>query len=235
MDPQRSVLVVEDDDATRGLLAENLRADGFRVWTAAGAGEGGRAIRVRTPDLIVLDLMLGDGFGLDLLDRVRTADGLGSRIDPTVPVIVLSGRATEDDRVRSLRRGADEHLCKPFSYQELLARIRAVLRRAEGRQRQGAIRVGDLAIDPSTRSVHLAGRPIELSAKEFALLLTLATDPSRVFTKQALLRDIWGWGTPGITRTLDSHACRLRRKLGGEGRLWIQSVRGVGYRLTEVP
>src|ERR1700742_3859962 len=119
MERQRSVLVVEDDDATRVVLADNLRADGYRVWTAAGVGEGGRAIRVRTPDLIVLDLMLRDGFGLDLLDRVRAADGIGTRIDPGVPVIVLSGRASGNDRVRSLARGADDHVCKPFQYLEL--------------------------------------------------------------------------------------------------------------------
>ncbi len=229
------MLVVEDDDATRGLLADNLRADGFRVWTAAGTGEGIRAIQVRTPDLIVLDLMLGDGFGLELLDRVRVADGVGSRIDPAVPVIVLSGRASEHDRVRSLSRGADDHIAKPFTYTELLERIRAVLRRSEGRPRRGAIRVGSLTIDPSTRVVRIANRPVALSAKEFALLLTLAREPTRVFTKQQLLRDVWGWGTPHVTRTLDAHACRLRRKLGGPGRPWVQNVRGVGYRLTEVP
>lgn len=231
------MLVVEDDDATRGLLADNLRADGFRVWTAAGAGEGGRAIRIRTPDLIVLDLMLRDGFGLDLLDRVRAADGLGSRVDPRVPVIVLSGRASENDRVRSLARGADDHVCKPFQYLELVARIRAILRRVEGRQRHGAMRVGSLTVDPATRMVRVAGRQVDLSVKEFGLLLVLASDPTRVFTKQQLLRDVWGWGLPSETRTLDAHACRLRRKLAnaGVGRAWVLNVRGIGYRLTEAP
>lgn len=233
MDTQRSVLVVEDDDATRSFLAENLEADGFRVWTAGGAGEGTRAIRARSPSLVLLDLLLGDGHGLDLLDRVRAADGLSSRIDPGVPVIVLSGRAGEADRVRSLERGADDHVVKPVRYVELLARIRAILRRAEGRARRGAIRVGDLTIDPDTRVVRLAGDPLHLSAKEFALLLTLAEDPTRVYGKQELLRDVWGYISPGYTRTLDAHACRLRKKLGGGGRLWILNVRGVGYRLTE--
>jgi DNA-binding response OmpR family regulator len=233
MDTQRSVLVVEDDDVTRAFLAENLRADGFVVWTAGGAAEGVRAIRARAPSLVLLDLLLGDGHGLDLLDRVRAADGLNSRIDPAVPVIVLSGRAGEADRVRSFSRGADDHVVKPFAYVELLARIRAILRRAEGRGRRGVVRVGDLTIDPDARVVRLAGRPLRLSAKEFALLLTLAEDPTRVFGKQQLLRDVWGFASPGYTRTLDAHACRLRKKLGG-GRPWVLNVRGVGYRLTEV-
>ncbi|MGH2796497.1 MAG: response regulator transcription factor, partial [Thermoleophilaceae bacterium] len=109
----RTVLVVEDDDVTRAFLLDNLAADGFRVAGASGAGEGLRAIEVRQPALVVLDLVLDDGSGLALLDRVRAADGLSSRIDPELPVIVLSGRAGDADRVRSFARGADDHLCKP--------------------------------------------------------------------------------------------------------------------------
>src|SRR5918996_738453 len=169
-----TVLVVEDDDATRAFLLDNLAADGFRVAGATGAGEGLRAIEVRQPALVVLDLVLEDGSGLALLDRVRASDGLSSRIDPVLPVIVLSGRAGDADRVRSFARGADDHLCKPFLYQELLARMRAVLRRTDGRRIQGVMRVGDLTIDPATRAVRLAGRRVELSAKEFALLHRLA-------------------------------------------------------------
>src|SRR3954470_267968 len=175
MDSQHSLLVVEDDDATRTFLAENLTADGFQVATASGAGEGLRAIEVRRPDLVVLDLMLeGARGGLELLDRVRSADGLASRIDPALPVIVLSGRAAETDRVRGFARGADDYVTKPFSYQELVARVRALLRRADGRRRQGALRVGELTLDPSTRSVRLRGELVTLSAKEFALLHALA-------------------------------------------------------------
>ena len=113
VDEQRLILVVEDDDATRAFLLDNLAADGFKVAGASGAGEGMRAIQVRQPALVVLDLLLGEGSGLGLLDRVRAADGLSSRIDPELPVIVLSGRASEADRVRSFARGADDHLCKP--------------------------------------------------------------------------------------------------------------------------
>ena len=135
--------------------------------------------------------------------------------------------------MRSFARGADDHLCKPFLYAELLARVRAVLRRAEGRGARGVVRVGDLTLDPSTRAVRLAGRRIELAAKEFALLHALAAHPTRVYRKQELLRDVWGYLSPGNTRTLDAHACRLRKKLHPSGRTWVVNVRGVGYKLTE--
>jgi DNA-binding response OmpR family regulator len=233
MDEQRVILVVEDDEATRAFLLENLAADGFRVAGATSAGEGLRAIEVRRPSLVVLDLALEGGSGLDLLDRVRHADGLASRIDPDLPVIVLTGRAAEADRVRSFARGADDHLCKPFLYAELLARVRAVLRRTEGRRRRGLLRVGELTVDPSTRAVRLAGEKIELAAKEFALLHALAEEPTRVYGKNELLRDVWGFQSQGRTRTLDAHACRLRKKLSASARPWVVNVRGVGYKLTE--
>jgi len=233
MDSPTSLLVVEDDEATRAFLAENLAADGFKVATASGAGEGVRAIEVRNPSLVILDLLLEDGSGLQVLDRVRSADGLASRIDPDLPVIVLSGRSGDADRVRSFTRGADDHLSKPFLYQELLARVRALLRRANGRPQRGVMRVGELTLDPSTRAVRLAGRPVHLAAKEFALLQALAADPTRVFGKHELLRDVWGYLSIGNTRTLDAHACRLRKKLSPSGRAWVVNVRGVGYKLTE--
>ncbi|MEA2361637.1 MAG: two-component system, OmpR family, phosphate regulon response regulator PhoB [Thermoleophilaceae bacterium] len=115
----------------------------------------------------------------------------------------------------------------------MLARVRAVLRRAEGRRTRGVVRVGELTLDPSTRAVRLAGRRIELAAKEFALLQALAEQPTRVYGKQELLRDVWGYLSPGNTRTLDAHACRLRKKLRPSGRPWVVNVRGVGYKLTE--
>jgi DNA-binding response OmpR family regulator len=227
------VLVVEDDDVTRSFLADNLAADGFKVATASGAGEGLRAIEVRSPGLVVLDLMLEDGNGLELLDRVRSADGLASRIDPELPVIVVSGRSGDVDRVRSFARGADDHLAKPFYYQELLARIRALLRRTGGRAQRGVLRVAELTLDPETRDVRLAGEPVVLAAKEFALLHALAEQPTRVYGKNELLRDVWGYLSIGNTRTLDAHACRLRKKLSASSRPWVVNVRGVGYKLTE--
>jgi DNA-binding response OmpR family regulator len=231
---EKRVLVVEDDSATSRFLADNLAADGFSVVAATGAGEAVRAIESRSPALVLLDLGLEDGSGLSVLDRVRSSDGLSSRIDPSLPVVVLSGRSGEADRVRGFARGADDYLVKPFSYAELLARVRAVLRRASARSARCALRVGDLTLDPLTRSVRLGGRPLELSAKEFALLHQLAEDPERVYTKRELLRDVWGFVAMGNTRTLDAHACRLRKKLDADGgRPWVLNVRGVGYRLTE--
>jgi DNA-binding response OmpR family regulator len=233
VDGQRQILVVEDDELTRAFLLDNLTADGFRVAGASSVAEGLRAIEVRQPALVVLDLGLEGANGLALLDRVRAADGLASRLDPDLPVIVLSGRAGDADRVRSFARGADDHLCKPFLYAELVGRVRAVLRRADGRRARGVLRAGELTIDPATRVVRLAGRRIELSAKEFALLHALAEDPTRVYGKQELLRDVWGYLAAGRTRTLDAHACRLRKKLSPSPRPWVVNVRGVGYRLTE--
>ncbi len=230
---KQGLLIVEDDEATRSFLAENLEADGFAVACASGAAEGVRAIEVRHPALVLLDLRLEQGHGLELLDRVRCADGIASRIDPELPVIVITGRASEADRVRGFARGADDYLVKPFHYGELLGRVRAVLRRAQGRSQRGVLRVGGLTLDPMTRAVRLEGRPIALSAKEFALLQALAEDPTRVRSKNELLRDVWGYVSIGQTRTVDAHACRLRAKLAGSGRQWVVNVRGVGYRLTE--
>ena len=234
MDSQpRTVLVVEDDERTAAFLIDNLAADGFAAVGVSRVGEAVRAVEARRPALVLLDLMLADGSGLDVLDSIRSADGLASRIDPDVPVIVLTGRAGEHDRVRGLTRGADDYVCKPFSYAELLARLRGVLRRASGRRLRGLVRVGELTIDPATRAVRLAGRRVELSAKEFALLHRLAEQPTRVYRKNELLRDVWGYVSIGNTRTLDAHACRLRKKLRGTGRPWVVNVRGVGYKLTE--
>jgi len=127
----QTLLIVEDDESTAEYLADNLLADGYRVAVASGAAEGVRQIEVRHPALVLLDLGLDDGSGLILLDRVRSADGMTSRIDPDLPVIVISGRGSESDRIRSFARGADDHVPKPLAYGELLGRIRAVLRRAE--------------------------------------------------------------------------------------------------------
>src|SRR5918997_5643171 len=223
---KHSLLIVEDDEATAAFLADNLTADGFGVAVASGAGEGLRAIEVRHPSLVLLDLALEDGNGLDLLDRVRGADGMASRIDPDVPIIVLTGRGGEVDRIRGFARGADDYVVKPFHYGELLGRVRAVIRRAEGRPQRGIVRVGELTLDPVTRAVRLAGQPVHLSVKEFALLQALAEEPMRVRSKNELLRDVWGYLSIGQTRTVDAHACRLRKKLtGGSDRRWVVNVR----------
>jgi DNA-binding response OmpR family regulator len=232
-DPQARLLLVEDDPQIRAFLADNLTADGFDVLLADGVHDALRALEYKSPDLAVVDLGLPDGSGLEILRRVRESDGIVSRLDPAVPVLVLSGRAGDLDRIRVFERGGDDFVAKPFSYAELRLRIRAVLRRTRARGAGGLLRLGELIVDPAGRDVRLRGQRLELSAKEFALLRALASDPMRVFTKEELLRDVWGYRSMGVTRTLDSHACRLRQKLGVQGDRYIVNVWGVGYRLVD--
>ena len=165
-----------------------------------------------------------------MLRQIRTADGATDRFDPGLPVLIVSGRGSEADRVRGFAAGADDFVQKPFHYPELEARVAAVLRRRSA-GRAGALRVGDLVVDPLTRRVRVGGRDVELANKEFALLQALASEPQRVFTKAELLRDVWGFKSMGRTRTLDSHASRLRRKLDPEGSRYVFNCWGVGYRL----
>jgi DNA-binding response OmpR family regulator len=230
-----TLLLVEDDPVLSTFLADNLTADGFELVQADAGHDGLRDLEFRRPDLAILDLGLPDGSGIELLTRVRAADGVASRLDPQLPLMVLSGRASELDRVRAFERGADDFVAKPFSYSELRLRIAAMLRRTREQRGHGRLRVGDLEIDPAAREVRLRGRRIDLSQKEFALLRALAADPTRVLTKEELLRDVWGFRTLGTTRTLDSHACRLRHKLGAHGDRFVVNVWGVGYCLIDGP
>jgi DNA-binding response OmpR family regulator len=234
-DGHATILVVEDDDATRTFLADNLTADGYELLVADCAKDGLRMLEYKYPDLAVVDLALPDQDGLELIDRVREADGVASRLNPQTPLLVLSGRAGDLDRQRGLERGADDYVTKPFSYPELRLRIGALLRRADRPRRLGRLRVGELGVDPASREVWLRGERLELSQKEFSLLRTLASEPTRVFTKEELLRNVWGFRTLGSTRTLDSHACRLRRKLERDGDRFVINVWGVGYRLIDGP
>jgi DNA-binding response OmpR family regulator len=234
-DDASTILVVEDDDATRAFLADNLAADGYDLLTADCARDALRLLETKYPDLAVVDVGLPDGSGLELVRRVRSADGVASRIDPNVPLLVLSGLRGELDRVRGFERGADDYVCKPFAYSELRARVAALLRRAQRRPGMGRLRVGTLEIDPPSREVLVRGERVELSQKEFALLRTLASEPTRVWTKEELLRNVWGFRSLGATRTLDSHACRLRAKLARAGDRYVINVWGVGYRLVDGP
>ena len=226
------MVVCEDDDATLELLCDHLTADSFAVLPAPSASDALRLCHYKQPDLLVLDLCLPDAPGLDVLREIREADGVTSRYDPRLPVVVLSGRGSVEDRIRGIDAGADDYLVKPFHYPELRSRIKSVLgRRSEGRQ--GPCRVGEIVIDPARRLVRVGERPVELSNKEFALLRALAADPTRVFTKEELLRDVWGFRSLGRTRTLDSHASRLRRKLDPEHCRFVVNCWGVGYRLID--
>jgi DNA-binding response OmpR family regulator len=234
--PQRqeiaSVVVCEDDDVTLDLLCDHLAADRFGVLPAPSASDALRLCRYNQPDLLLLDLSLPDASGLDVLREIRHADGVESRFDPRLPVIILTGRGADVDRVRGLDAGADDYVTKPFLMPELRARIGAVLRRRSSR-RDGPCRVGDLVVDPVRRKVTVGAREVPLAKKEFTLLRVLVTDPTRVFTKEELLRDVWGYKSPGKTRTLDSHASRLRRKLDPEHGRYVVNCWGIGYRLLD--
>lgn len=234
--PQReeiaSLVVCEDDAPTLELLCDNLIADRFGVLPAPNASDALRLCRFNHPDLLLLDLSLPDASGLDVLREIRSADGVTSRFDPGLPVIVLTGHGSDEDRVRGLETGADDFLVKPFFYPELRARIAAVLRRDRGK-RDGALRVGEIVVDPSRRKAWVGEREVTLSNKEFGLLRVLASDPQRVFAKRELLEAVWGYRTPARTRTLDSHASRLRRKLDPEHGRYVVNCWGFGYRLID--
>ena len=199
------LLVVEDDpDIARALRLLFSRA-GYDVAHAGDGRTGLKEAYAEHPDLVVLDVGLPEMDGWQVLERLRDVSD--------VPVLVLTAHGQEAEKVRGLRGGADDYLTKPFANNELLARVEALLRRSRERPAVGLVRVGELEIDPVSREVRVAGTVAPLSAKEFALLLALAAEPTRVFTKEELLRNVWGFRAMGSNRTLDSHACRLRQKL----------------------
>jgi DNA-binding response OmpR family regulator len=225
------ILIVEDHELTRRFLADNLLADGYDPLVTGSVTDARHLIATESPAVAVLDLGLPDGDGLALLAELRRPE---SALDPGLPVLILSGRATELDRVRGLERGADDYLGKPFSYPELRLRLAALLRRSAGRTGVGRVRVRALELDPRSREVWVRGEPIHLSRKEFALLALLARAPTYTFTRAELLREVWGFHTGEIkTRTLDSHAHRLRIKLSAPTDPYIVNVWGVGYRLVD--
>ena len=232
--PGAPVVVCEDDPPTLDLLCDHLLAERFEPFAAASAADALRLCHFKQPELLLLDLNLPDASGLDVLREIRASEGATGPYDPGLAVIVLSGRGTDADRLRGLECGADDYVVKPFSIGELVARMRVILRRRDGR-RAGPLRVGELVVDPARREVRVDGRPVQLANKEFSLLRMLASDPTRVFTKAELLRDVWGFRSLGRTRTLDSHASRLRRKLDPEHGRWVVNCWGVGYRLIDAP
>jgi DNA-binding response OmpR family regulator len=219
-----AVLVAEPESETREYLGRHLRDDGFDVLGASRRSEALELVERARPDLVLLA-------ELDLCLRLRRGEP-GRTWDRNVPVIVITPSSDPVERVRALDRGADDVLGRPFAYEELLARIRALLRRTTG----GAevIVAGDLEIDRRTRRVRVRGVSVGLSAKEFELVAKLASEPERVFTKEELLRQVWGFQALGRTRTLESHASRVRKKLcvAPDDR-FIVNVWGVGYRLIE--
>jgi DNA-binding response OmpR family regulator len=220
-----AVLVAEPELERRELLGRQLRDDGFDVLGAARRSEALELAESARPDVVLLA-------ELELCLRLREGEP-GRNWDRNVPVIVLASSSDPVERVRALDRGADDVVGRPFAYDELLARIRALIRRTAGAS-EDVIVAGDLVVDRPTRRVHVRDTPIFLSAKEFELVAKLASQPHRVWTKEELLRDVWGFRALGRTRTLESHASRVRKKLciSPEDR-FVVNVWGVGYRMLE--
>jgi len=222
------ILVVEDEPAIQTLIAINLRRAGHEVMTALDAEAAQRMVNEALPDLILLDWMLPGVSGLELARRLR-ADGRSRQ----VPIIMLTARGDERDKVQGLETGADDYITKPFSPRELLARIQAVLRRRAPEATEDAVDMGGLRIDPATHRVTASGQQVSLGPTEFRLLHFLATHPERVHTRSQLLDQVWGDHVFVEERTVDVHIRRLRGALEPSGLdRMIQTVRGSGYRLS---
>jgi two-component system, OmpR family, phosphate regulon response regulator PhoB len=222
----KTVLIIEDEKDLADLVAFNLEKEGFRPLIASDGVMGLEKARADAPDLILLDLMLPGMPGTELCKALKSSDKTYR-----IPVIMLTARGEEIDRVVGFEVGADDYVLKPFSTRELLLRVKAVLRRAAPEGAKGMIvNVGAVSIDTERHTVNVAGRLTDLSAIEFKLLLTLAERQGRVQSRDQLLRDVWGYNYAGDTRTVDTHLTRLRSKLGAAGDM-IRTVRGFGYKL----
>ncbi len=223
------VLIVEDESAIAELIAVNLRHNGFDpVWAEDGASAQ-RELDAVLPDVILLDWMLPGQSGLALARKWR-----GEARTKAVPILMLTARGDEPDKVAGLDAGADDYITKPFSTQELMARIRAVLRRRAPEQASEAVTIGGLALDPATHRVSWDGEPLRLGPTEFKLLNFLMKHPERVHSRAQLLDKVWGDHVFIEERTVDVHVKRLREALG-EGGALVETVRGAGYRLTAQP
>ena len=228
------LLVVEDDEATRQAIAANLGGHGYAVTQAPDASSALRDWDQARPDLVVLDLGLPDHDGLDVLRRIR--------LEATTPILVLSARGRETDKVTALEAGADDYVTKPFGMAELRARIAALIRRAAGPagDMSGTLHNGSIALDPLRRLVTVGGHAIDLTPREYELLKLMLASPGRVLTRGRLLRAVWGSGYSEEGHYLHVYVSRLRRKLsdadpGGDARDIVLAEPGVGYRVRDVP
>lgn len=224
-----TVLVVEDEEPLALLLRYNLEAEGFAVESVARGDEAELRLRENPPDLVLLDWMLPGVSGIELCRRLRNRPETA-----TLPVIMLTARGEEDERVRGLAVGADDYVVKPFSVPELMARVKAMLRRAHPRIVAPTLVAGDLELDRKTLRVRRAGREVRLGPTEFRLLEFLMQSPGRVFSRQQLLDGVWGHGVYVDERTVDVHVGRLRKAINrGRARDPIRTVRGGGYAFNE--
>jgi two-component system, OmpR family, response regulator RegX3 len=224
--PRRTILLVEDETSITEPLAEALRSEGFETEVAGTVAEALELAR-NVPDLVLLDVMLPDGSGYDVCRELRRSS--------RVPIIMLTARGEEADRVVGLELGADDYVVKPFSAREVVARIRAVLRRVDepaANEDDGPVEIGELRLDPSSRQVTHRGEALELSRKEFELLQLLMRNAGSVVTRERLLDEVWDAKWLGSTKTLDVHVSGIRRKLGDDPAepRYIHTVRGVGFR-----
>jgi DNA-binding response OmpR family regulator len=223
----RKILVVDDEPDAVELIEFNLRAEGFAVSSAADGAEAVQKARTSLPDLIVLDVMLPELDGLEVCKILRN--------DPrtaAIPIIMLTARAAELDRVLGLELGADDYITKPFSPRELILRIKKQLHRPEGERKKERLAIGELVIDIPRHEVTVEGRRVDLTPTEFKLLWVLAERRGRVQSRDQLLRDVWEYDSLIDTRTVDTHVRRLRDKLGS-GAKFLETIRGLGYRLRE--
>ncbi len=220
----KTILVVDDNPNIVDLVRMYLEGAGFAPIAAADGPSAVELHRTAGPDLVILDLMLPGMDGLEVCRAIR-------RVADT-PVLMLTARADDVDAIVGLELGADDYVTKPFNPRSLVARVKAILRRADGTVRSGRpVEAGSLRLDPRRREATVGGRPLELRAREFDLLAALARDAGAVLSREALLEDVWGTDFPGETRTVDVHVSELRKKIGPDGPA-IESVRGVGYRLV---
>ena len=223
----RKILIIEDESDVADLLTLNLRKAGFRISTAADGASGLQKARDDRPDFIVLDLMLPKMLGLEVC-RILKSDTATRHI----PILMLTAKAEEIDRIVGLEFGADDYVTKPFSPREVVLRIKAILRRAEGGAEDECLSAGSIVIDPARHEVSVHGKRVNLTSLEFKLLRTLMQRRGRVQARDRLLNDVWGYESVIDTRTVDTHVRRLRKKLGKAADA-IESVRGFGYRLRE--
>lgn len=219
---ERTILIVDDEPAILTLITHRLEHEGLRVLTAADGPSALERICVDAPDLVVLDLMLPGMSGLEVLRQMRRFS--------TIPVILLSARNDEVDRVVGLEMGADDYVTKPFSVRELTARVKAVFRRQEIRRTSTELNVHGVTVNLQHRSVTVQGQAVLLTTTEFEILTLLMRKPGYVFSREELFRHIWNYEVPGDTRTINVHIKNLREKLQG-GAAVIETVRGIGYRV----